>query len=150
MRAKLYASTACYLIQDNKVLFIKFNKKWGNVYAPPGGKLEEGETPTECVTREFKEETGLEIKNPKLKGISYWNDGSEGIIYIYEANQCDGYINESDEGKLEWIDIEKIKDIEQFEMNKKFTDYIFEDGIFEGKFILDDKSNVKEYKIVKI
>lgn len=28
-------STACYLKKDNKVLMIKFSKKWGQVYAPP-------------------------------------------------------------------------------------------------------------------
>ncbi len=38
-------SAACYLKKDNKVLMIKFTKKWEHVYAPPGGKFEEGETP---------------------------------------------------------------------------------------------------------
>ena len=38
-------STVCYLKQDDKVLMIKFNKKWGQVYAPPGGKFETGESP---------------------------------------------------------------------------------------------------------
>lgn len=34
-----YNATACYLKKDDKVLMIKFNKKWGCVYAPPGGNL---------------------------------------------------------------------------------------------------------------
>lgn len=97
MRANFFVSTACYLKKDNKILFIKFNKKWGQVYAPIGGKMEAGETPTECLLREFKEETGLE-----------------------------------------------------FDMNSKFTKYIFEDGMFEGKFILDENAKVIDYKIRKI
>ena len=64
-------STVCYLKKDNKVLMIKFSKKWGNVYAPPGGKFEKGESPLDCIIREFKEETGLTLVNPKLQGISY-------------------------------------------------------------------------------
>lgn len=36
--AMFYASTACYLEKDDKILFIKFNKKWGMRYAPPGRK----------------------------------------------------------------------------------------------------------------
>ena len=69
-------STACYLKKDNKVLMIKFAKKWGHVYAPPGGKFEEGETPLDCIIREFYEETGLTLINPKLQGMSYWKDES--------------------------------------------------------------------------
>lgn len=40
-----YNATVCYLKKDDKVLMIKFNKKWGQVYAPPGGKFEECESP---------------------------------------------------------------------------------------------------------
>lgn len=150
MRAKFYASTAGYLIKDKKVLLIKFNKKWGQVYAPIGGKVEEGETPTEGIIREFKEETGLDIYSPKLKGISYWNDGTEGVIYVYRIDSYSGSVCKSEEGGLKWIDIKNINDIPQFDMNTKFINCIFEDGIFEGKFILDDKCKVREYEIRKI
>ena len=90
MRSSFYISTACYLIKEDKVLLIKFNKKWGQVYAPIGGKMENGETPTECVIREFKEETGLTLVNPKLQGISYWQDSFEGIIFVYTAEDYEG------------------------------------------------------------
>lgn len=46
-----YNSTVCYLKKDDKVLMIKFSKKWGNVYAPPGGKFEKGESPLDCIIR---------------------------------------------------------------------------------------------------
>ena len=150
MRASFYASTACYLLKEDKVLLIKFNKKWGQVYAPIGGKMEYGETPTECVIREFKEETGLELKNPKLKGISYWKDNTEGIIFIYVAEKFDGNFQESEEGRLEWIEIKELDNIKQFDMNTKFTKYVFEDGMFEGKFILDDNAKVLDYKITRM
>lgn len=150
MRASFYISTACYLVKEDKVLLIKFNKKWGQVYAPIGGKMEYGETPTECVIREFKEETGLELKNPKLKGISYWKDSTEGIIFIYVAENFDGDLQESEEGRLEWIEFKELDNIKQFDMNTKFTKYVFEYGMFEGKFILDDNAKVLDYKIRKM
>ncbi len=80
-------STACYLKKDNKVLMIKFSKKWGQVYAPPGGKFETGESPLDCILREYYEETGLTLINPKLQGISYWHDDYEGIIFIFVAEK---------------------------------------------------------------
>lgn len=32
-------STVCYLKKENEVLMIRFSKKWGQIYAPPGGKF---------------------------------------------------------------------------------------------------------------
>ena len=112
--------------------------------------MENGETPTECVIREFKEETGLDLKNPKLKGISYWKDSTEGVIFIYVAEDFEGNLQESEEGKLEWIDIKELENIKQFDMNTKFTKYVLEEGMFEGKFILDNSAKVLEYKIRRI
>ena len=144
-------STVCYLKKDNKVLMIKFSKKWGNVYAPPGGKFEKGESPLDCVIREFKEETGLILVNPKLQGISYWQDSSEGIIFVYTAEDYEGKQTlTSDEGNLEWIRIEELLTIKQFEQNEKFTPYLLKNELFEGKFLLDDKCKVINYKIRNI
>ena len=88
-------STACYLKKGNKVLMIKFSKKWGQAYAIPGGKFKTGETPLDCITREYYEETGLTLINPKFQGISYWQDKTEGIIFIYTAEKYEGILLET-------------------------------------------------------
>ncbi|WP_019913617.1 NUDIX domain-containing protein [Paenibacillus sp. HW567] len=59
MMQSFYGSTACYLFKDDKILFIKFSEKWGQIYASPVGKIDDNETPTECIIREFKEEKGI-------------------------------------------------------------------------------------------
>ncbi|KAG6559766.1 NUDIX domain [Candidatus Rhabdochlamydia oedothoracis] len=48
-----------YIIKDDKALLLMHPKfhKW----LPPGGHLEENETPHECALREVLEETGLKI-----------------------------------------------------------------------------------------
>lgn len=144
-------STVCYLKNNNKVLMIKFTKKWGQVYAPPGGKFESGETPLDCIIREFYEETGLTLINPRLQGISYWHDSAEGIIFIYTAEEYKGELTTtSSEGKLEWIKIDDLLSIKQFEQNEKFTPYLFKDELFEGKFLLNDKCKVLKYEIRKM
>lgn len=143
-----YNSTVCYLKKDDKILMIKFSKKWENVYAPPGGKFEKGESPLDCIIREFKEETGLTLVNPKLQGLSYWQDSVEGIIFVYTAEKYDGeLVLRSEEGSLEWIKLEELLNIKQFEQNEKFTPYLFKDELFEGKFLLDEKCKVLKYKI---
>lgn len=144
-------ATACYLKKDNKVLMIKFSKKWGQVYAPPGGKFESGETPLDCIIREFYEETGLTLINPRLQGISYWKDSSEGIIFVYVAEDFKGDLTTvSEEGTLEWIKLGDLSKIKQFDQNEKFTPYLFKDELFEGKFLLDDGCKVLKYEIRKM
>ena len=144
-------ATVCYLKKDNKVLMIKFSKKWGQVYAPPGGKFKKGESPLDCIIREYKEETGLTLLNPRLQGISYWQDSYEGIIFVYVANEFEGELTlNSSEGNLEWIDICDLVKIKQFEQNELFTPYLFKDELFEGKFRLDDKCSVLNYEIRKM
>lgn len=141
-------ATACYLKKENKILMIKFAKKWGNVYAPPGGKFEEGESPLDCIIREYKEETGLTLINPKLQGISYWKDSVEGIIFVYTAEDYVGDLTSvSEEGTLEWIDVKDLQNITQFEQNQKFTPYLFKNELFEGKFLLGEKCKVLEYEM---
>ena len=141
-------ATVCYLKKDDQVLMIKFSKKWGQVYAPPGGKFETGESPLDCIIREFYEETGLTLIRPRLQGISYWHDLAEGIIFVYVADEYEGKLcMTSSEGTLEWVKIDDLLSIEQFDQNKKFTPYLFKNELFEGKFLLDDKCKVLKYDI---
>lgn len=110
-----------------------------------------GETPTECMIREYQEETGLTLKNLKLQGISYWNwcDEESGIIYIADSYE-ETLTLEFSEGVLEWIDIEKSPHMKQFDMNQKFQNYLWKEEIFEGKFLLNQDDTVNEYSIRKV
>lgn len=54
--------------EENKIFLGKSNK-WGDRWIVPGGHLELGETFVECIKREVREETNLEISNIELIGI---------------------------------------------------------------------------------
>ncbi len=94
----------CMVCDDDKVLALnKVGKNYSGITFP-GGHVEPGETFYHAVIREVYEETGLTIKNPVLKGVYHWyRDGIHNIGYIYRADQFDGTLKSSEEGKVYWI-----------------------------------------------
>lgn len=108
---KKYTIGALFTPDFEKVLLIKKEKPaWQKgKYNFPGGSVEDGESSHECVAREFKEETGLDlppdnwtyigkIDNPQ----NYYVDMLTSICYSPENVQT-----LTDE-KCEWIEVDKL------------------------------------------
>lgn len=121
-----------YNKETNEVLVLDKVKKYGwEGLTFPGGKVEEGESFEDSVIREAKEETNLDIKNPKLVGIITWlTDTSKDVGLIYETTDFAGeLIEENREGTLSWMDYEEFKSIPEKSMS---MDKIL--GIYDGKY----------------
>lgn len=58
------------LIEKEKILLVKRGREpFKGQWALPGGRIDENETAEECLKREMKEETGLEVEPIRLVGI---------------------------------------------------------------------------------
>ena len=57
---KIKSHVGGYLVRNGKALLVHHNgfDKW----TPPGGRIEETETPAEALVREFKEETNMSVE----------------------------------------------------------------------------------------
>ena len=98
----------CFLRNNKQTLFLYRNKGEGDIhngwYVPPGGRTERGERGIECMVREFKEETGLILTNPKLRVIAtFYNQGrilggkenpEDWCVEVYEARDYTGELKE--------------------------------------------------------
>lgn len=62
---------AVFVMKDGKILLLKRKGAHGaGTWSLPGGHMEYGETPEQTAVREAKEETSLEVSNPKVVGIT--------------------------------------------------------------------------------
>ena len=67
---------------DKCILQLRTGAHGASTWAPPGGKLDYGETPDQGLAREIIEETSLKIKD--ITFVGYTNDifKSDGLHYI--------------------------------------------------------------------
>ena len=76
-------TTLCYVTRGNDVLMLHRVKKKNDInkdkWIGIGGKFLENESPDDCLLREAREETGLELTSWQCRGIvTFLNDCCEG------------------------------------------------------------------------
>lgn len=79
------------IIRDGRVLLGKRRNAHGEGdWSPPGGHLEFGETPEECAAREAREETGLDIANVRLAGVtnSIFTEEHKHYVTLFLVAEC--------------------------------------------------------------
>ncbi len=108
---KVELANMCLVYDEEKILVQeKVGTKHAGGLVFPGGHVEDGESLTEAVIREIKEETGLTIRNPKPCGFKDWceEDGTRYLVLLYKTNQFEGELKSSEEGRVFWLDRSEI------------------------------------------
>ncbi len=137
----MVVATLCYVKDNEKTLMIHRVKKENDTHHGKwnglGGKCESGETPEECVVREIREESGLILKAPLLKGILTFPEFDElgdWYVFVFVARDFEGTIIESPEGLLEWINDGELLSLNLWEGDRYFLPWLEEDRFFSAKF----------------
>lgn len=142
-------ATLCYVMDrklDRTLMLHRVKKendyhegKWNGL----GGKLEQGESPEDCVIREIKEETGLTIKNPRMHGFitfPLFDKVDDWYVFIFSADEYEGTLIDSPEGNLAWIPNNELTSLNLWDGDKIFLDWVFskngsgENEFFSAKF----------------
>ena len=143
----------CYLIKDNKVVVTKYNKgnKKEGYYDIPGGKIEDGEIPKQTAIREMKEETGIDIKSLKYKGIMTIEYPDRIFLFdVFISNEYEGKPKDFEENTSEWIEINDLLQKEKILSNIIILDRFFIKGLIDDNYNfnmhirVDEQENISD------
>lgn len=130
-------TTLCYIERDGAYLMLHRIKKQNDMnkdkWLGVGGKLEAGESPHECATREIFEETGVVASGLRYRGIVTFVSNEYGTEYmhLFTASGYEGEISyDCDEGRLEWVKKEDVRNLPIWEGDKIFFDLLDSDSPF--------------------
>ncbi|RXJ01739.1 8-oxo-dGTP diphosphatase [Anaerobacillus alkaliphilus] len=145
--------TNCVVKIDQKVLLLqKPSRGW---WVAPGGKMESGESIKEAVTREFREETGLDIHAPEIKGVftivikDKETILDEWMMFTFRSTKVTGDIlDESPEGHLEWQEIENVKKLPMAPGDVFIFEHIlYSDDVIYGTFYYTKDFELLSYEL---
>jgi 8-oxo-dGTP diphosphatase len=136
-------ATLCYLLgpDDEEVLLIRKKRGLGEGnYLGPGGKVEEGETPRECVVREVEEEIGVTPRDPEKVGEFefVFGEASEMFVHVFRAEEFDGTPEESPEADPEWFDYDSLPYDQMWEDDRYWMPHLLDGDTFAGEFVFDE------------
>ena len=142
-------TTICYLTVGEKTLLIHRVKKKNDMnhdkWIGIGGKFEFGESPEECMLREFREETGLTLTSWKYRGIVTFVMGDVcEYMHLFSADGYEGELTSCDEGTLEWVDEQKVPQLPTWEGDRVFLQLLRErESFFSLKLVYENEHLVQ-------
>lgn len=140
MRTEQVELTVLCLIhnEDSYLLQDRVKKDW-NGYTLPGGHIEPGESIVDAVVREMKEETGLTIKSPRLCGVKQFPiEGGRYIVFLFETDQFEGKLVDSEEGKMHWVKISELSNVNLVNDFEELIEVMMSNILTEFQYVVEN------------
>lgn len=114
------ASSAILERDGRFLLVLRRNPPSKDMYAFPGGRSEAGETPAETAVREFEEETGIAVRNPRaFATYDLRHPAKDGSIashfflsvFVVEADEETVAVAADDAAAIGWFTLAEIRQL---------------------------------------
>lgn len=101
-------AAAALIDADGRVLICQRpqGKQLAGLWEFPGGKVEAGETPEDCLIRELKEELGIEVRAACLAPFVFASHGYDSfhlLMPLFLLRRWDGVITAHEHEALAWV-----------------------------------------------
>jgi ADP-ribose pyrophosphatase YjhB (NUDIX family) len=147
----LRLGTLTYVVSGDRVLLIhRAREPHRGLWVAPGGKLEPGESPHEGAAREIREETGLLIESPQLRGVVTEVSARldyQWLLFLFRADRFTGDLCASGEGELAWRSFDQMPGLPMPESDAAWWPHIVSPGggLFVAKFNYDAQLRVTSW-----
>lgn len=112
-------SIACIAFDEKKVLIAHRNPsgQMGNRWEFPGGKVEDGETDSQAIIREIKEEFGINVTvGDKIAEASFKHNGNEfslrAYVVFFPHNGMIEKYQLTEHTEYKWVELAEIPTLE--------------------------------------
>ncbi len=100
--------TLCFVTNGDDVLLLKraaHKRVFPNQYNGVGGHIERNEDPLTSARREIREETGLDVRDVRLRAVHNIDAKEQTgiVLFIFTAISDGRDVIDTDEGTLHWI-----------------------------------------------
>ena len=116
------------LVEDNQILLVKQRVNDSRNWSLPGGTLETGETLEECMVREMREETGLQVAIEKLLYVcDRINEGHHVVHITFKLKRTGGTLQLGSEPEV-WanpitaVKIVAVAELPQYGFSERFCE----------------------------
>ena len=141
-QASIHA-TLMFVVKDGRILLIEKKRGLGaGKINGPGGKIDPGETPLECVIRETQEELLITPLNPRKVGELWFSmsDSPHILCHVFRADDHIGTPTETDEAVPLWTFIESIPYNRMWEDDRHWLPLLLAENHFHGRFVFEGES----------
>ena len=118
--------------------------KWLGV----GGKLEKGETPSECARREMLEETGLTANRLSYRGVVRFESSWTEEMHLFTCESFTGVLTDCSEGVLKWVPKDEIYRLNLWEGDRVFLELLQRDAPFFKLLLKYDGDRLIESRLM--